>query len=63
MERNHSNSSELKEKIAHILKQATDNKVLVRDIISKNDLVVLVMPIDESAPKGRLILPQQQTNV
>lgn len=55
------NIFELKEKIARILKQSDDNRVLARDIISKNDLIVLVMPIDEAAPKGRIILPQQQT--
>lgn len=33
---------------------------LVRDLIAENDRVVLVIPIDKSAPKGRLILPQQQ---
>lgn len=36
-------------------------KRLVGDIINPGDLVVLVIPIDDSAPKGRLILPQQQT--
>lgn len=36
-------------------------KKLVADLVSKNDIVILVTPIDESAPKGRLILPQQQT--
>ena len=40
--------------------QATDKKILA-DLVSKNDIVILVTPIDESAPKGRLILPQQQT--
>lgn len=34
---------------------------LVSDLLSPGDLVVLVVPIDKSAPKGRLILPQQQT--
>ena len=33
---------------------------LVRDLVTAGDLVVCVCPIDESAPKGRLILPQQQ---
>lgn len=37
------------------------DKRLVGDIIKEGDLVVLVIPIDASAPKGRLILPQQQT--
>lgn len=35
-------------------------KVLIADLLKKDDTVVLVVPIDESAPKGRLILPQQQ---
>ncbi len=39
----------------------TEEKYLVRDLLSQADTVVLVMPQDESAPKGRLILPQQQT--
>ncbi|MBQ0059874.1 MAG: [FeFe] hydrogenase H-cluster maturation GTPase HydF [Lachnospiraceae bacterium] len=50
---------ELKEKIGHILEENDAPKYIVRDLISKNDLVVLVIPIDESAPKGRIILPQQ----
>ncbi len=37
------------------------DKHLVSDLLSEGDTVVLVIPIDESAPKGRLILPQQQT--
>ena len=36
-------------------------KHIVSDLLSPDDLVLLVIPIDESAPKGRLILPQQQT--
>lgn len=36
------------------------NHPLVRDLISESDTVILVIPIDESAPKGRIILPQQQ---
>ncbi len=39
----------------------TSQKPLVSDLIEKDDIVILVVPIDESAPKGRLILPQQQT--
>jgi len=34
---------------------------IVGDLISPSDFVVLVVPIDKAAPKGRLILPQQQT--
>lgn len=44
--------------VAHIGEQ---HDVIVRDLISPGDFVVLVVPIDKSAPKGRLILPQQQT--
>ncbi len=50
----------LKEKIAAAAKGGEIEKKLVSDLIDPNDLVVLVVPIDESAPKGRLILPQQQ---
>ena len=51
----------LKEMIARTLKTKEDEKKIVSDLVEPNDLVVLVVPIDESAPKGRLILPQQQT--
>ena len=50
---------ELKERLGQFVKQ--DEKVLVADLLSPGDLVVLVCPIDESAPKGRIILPQQMT--
>ena len=53
--------NELKEKIAALAKGATNKKRIVADLIENGDTVVLVIPIDESAPKGRLILPQQQT--
>ena len=33
----------------------------MRDLLAPGDLAVLVVPIDKAAPKGRLILPQQQT--
>ena len=52
---------ELKEAIAAIAKGTGNNRKLVSDLLSPDDLVVLVIPIDESAPKGRLILPQQNT--
>lgn len=52
---------ELKEKIARLLKTDADAKRIVGDLISPGDTVVLVTPIDSAAPKGRLILPQQQT--
>lgn len=49
----------LKELLGEFGKSLKNSKVLVRDLLSENDIVVLVTPIDESAPKGRLILPQQ----
>ncbi len=55
------NISELKEKIASLAKSAKSEKHIVSDLLKSGDTVVLVIPIDESAPKGRLILPQQQT--
>lgn len=51
---------ELKERIAALGKSASTPQPLVSDLIRPADLVVLVIPIDSSAPKGRLILPQQQ---
>lgn len=50
---------ELKEKLGSFAKKRQNSKVLVSDMIEAGDLIVLVTPIDESAPKGRLILPQQ----
>lgn len=49
---------ELKERLAHLLPAGGD-KPIVGDILSAGDSVVLVVPIDSAAPKGRLILPQQ----
>lgn len=49
---------ELKEIIAKL--KPTNNKSIVGDIVKKGDLIILVTPIDESAPKGRMILPQVQ---
>ena len=54
------NVYELKELIAKAAGQTGNKRRLVGDIIQRNDVVVLVTPIDESAPKGRMILPQQQ---
>lgn len=51
----------LKEMLGGLAKQDKPERFLVRDLISAGDTVILVTPIDESAPKGRLILPQQQT--
>ena len=53
--------NELKEKIAALADGAKTNKKILSDLVAKGDTVMLVTPIDESAPKGRLILPQQQT--
>lgn len=53
------NIDQLKEKIA-LMSDAREEKYLVRDLVSSGDVVVLVTPIDSAAPKGRLILPQQQ---
>lgn len=55
------NINELKEKIASISKSTENTKTLLGDLVEYGDTVVLVTPIDESAPKGRLILPQQHT--
>jgi [FeFe] hydrogenase H-cluster maturation GTPase HydF len=49
---------ELKEKVAVIIKDRK-TRPLVSDLVEEGDLVVLVVPIDKSAPKDRLILPQQ----
>ena len=54
------NIYELKELIGKTFKPDENPVKLVGDIISPNQMIVLVIPIDESAPKGRLILPQQQ---
>lgn len=51
---------ELKETIARLALQEGPEPQLAGDLIAPGDLAVLVTPIDESAPKGRLILPQQQ---
>ncbi len=53
--------NELKEKIAHLVKTDEEGLRIVADLINPGDFVVLVVPIDKAAPKGRLILPQQQT--
>jgi len=55
------NIRELKERIGGILKTDGEKRRIVADLLSPADFVVLVVPIDKAAPKGRLILPQQQT--
>ena len=52
---------ELKEKIASLAPSDDNGHRIVADLIHPGDFVVLVVPIDKAAPKGRLILPQQQT--
>ena len=54
------NVYELKERIAALSGRRQKERRLVGDLLNPGDLVVLVIPIDSSAPKGRLILPQQQ---
>ncbi len=52
---------ELKEALGKAVPTEEDKFKIVGDLIRPGDLVVLVTPIDKAAPKGRLILPQQQT--
>ena len=53
--------AQLKEMLGALANDSADERFIIRDLITADDTVVLVTPIDESAPKGRLILPQQQT--
>ena len=52
---------ELKEQIAAAADTEEPERYIVRDLLKPSDVAVLVVPIDKAAPKGRLILPQQQT--
>ena len=52
--------NELKERIARLKPDESAGKTIVGDLLVPGDITVLVTPIDESAPKGRMILPQQQ---
>ncbi len=52
---------ELKERIAHLAVRPEPSGRIVADLLAPGDLAVMVVPIDKAAPKGRLILPQQQT--
>ena len=52
---------ELKERLAALGNSAKKEKPIVSDLLNGNATAVLVVPIDKAAPKGRLILPQQQT--
>ncbi len=51
--------NELKEKLGHIIGENKKEKYIIKDKLKAGDIVILVIPIDESAPKGRIILPQQ----
>ena len=51
----------LKETIARLSKSDKPEIPICRDLVNAGDLAVLVVPVDSAAPKGRLILPQQQT--
>ena len=55
------NIFELKEAIAQTVPADENKAQIVADLLSPSDFVVLVVPIDSAAPKGRLLLPQQQT--
>ncbi len=55
------NINKLKDMIAGLSKGTQSDRHIVSDMLSEGDIVVLVVPIDAAAPKGRLILPQQQT--
>lgn len=59
--KNGTNITLVKEKLGEFAKSVKTEKFIVADLIKEDDLVILVTPIDESAPKGRLILPQQLT--
>ncbi|MCQ2490146.1 MAG: [FeFe] hydrogenase H-cluster maturation GTPase HydF [Ruminococcus sp.] len=54
------NISELKEMIGGLAEKSVSERRIIGDIINAGDVVVLVTPIDGSAPKGRMILPQVQ---
>jgi [FeFe] hydrogenase H-cluster maturation GTPase HydF len=58
---NKTNINELKDRIALLAKTEEPRLRIVGDLINPADFVVLVVPVDKAAPKGRLILPQQQT--
>ncbi len=56
-----SHIQELKESIARLVPEEDQTRRIVADLVNPLDFVILVVPIDSAAPKGRLILPQQQT--
>ena len=52
---------ELKNRLGAFAKNRGEDRWVVKDLVNEGDMVVLVIPIDEAAPKGRLIMPQQMT--
>ncbi|MDY3929815.1 MAG: [FeFe] hydrogenase H-cluster maturation GTPase HydF [Clostridia bacterium] len=58
---NKTNINELKEKIAEFAEKENPDVKIIGDLIEKDDVVIMVTPIDSAAPKGRMILPQMQT--
>ncbi len=54
------NIKELRLKIANMIPEIITSDIILRDIVGKDDIVIHVMPIDTAAPKGRIILPQEQ---
>ena len=57
----HLHIHELKERLGSLVPSEDSSRFIMRDLVKPGDFVVLVVPIDSAAPKGRLILPQQQT--
>lgn len=55
-----SNIEQLRLKIADMVPEIITSDVILRDMIGRDDIVIHVMPIDSAAPKGRIILPQEQ---
>ena len=53
--------NELKEKMARMINENRKEKFIIKNRLQAGDIVIMVIPIDESAPKGRIILPQQNT--
>ena len=54
------NISNLRLKIAELVPEIITSDVILRDLVGPNDIIIHVMPIDSAAPKGRIILPQEQ---
>lgn len=55
------NINELRELLGKFAEKKSDERHIISDKINAGDMLVLVVPVDKAAPKGRLILPQQQT--